>query len=421
MKKIILIILISSFTFSQDFKPHFNQNSFITIYRLPFKDSKLRIFYLYKIPINQLIFTKNSENYFAGINLTLEIFDSSSNFVKRDIKFREVALSDFSQTSDPKLFIEGVIQFELKNADYTLKSRFTDKNSGKDILIKEEKITGLISSSVKFFNPILLTANKASCDENELDNAANFGGSISFDEFSYNLLIPSKDTSVSKIFIKIISKRDTILSEPVQLYHSFPITLSECNNNIVLNSDTASYCTNNFLITDFSNKLKEGEVEIQVSEFEDFKNKESFKMFVKWIVKPISLLDSENAIKLLKFMISEDSVNILLKNAKNYDSILNLFWKKYDPTPMTEFNELMTEYYERIDFVNKEYSTISGLKGVNSDRGKIFILYGKPNNVERAAVQNGKISEIWTYTKLQKKFVFVDEKGTGDFVRKSSQ
>jgi len=102
-----------------------------------------------------------------------------------------------------------------------------------------------------------------------------------------------------------------------------------------------------------------------------------------------------------------------------YKGLVN-YWKKLDPTPETEYNELMTEFYTRVDYTLKNFSTISGIKGIQSDRGKVFIKYGKPDKTERSSNLQGKVVETWIYDKLHRKFVFVDEDGTGEFSLESS-
>jgi GWxTD domain-containing protein len=99
---------------------------------------------------------------------------------------------------------------------------------------------------------------------------------------------------------------------------------------------------------------------------------------------------------------------------KDYPKELNKFWKKYDPTPSTQFNELMSEYHKRVDYAELNYTSLSGKKGFDTDRGKVYIQFGKPKNIERSSNGEGKVVETWYYDK-ERKFVFVDKLGTGDF------
>ncbi|HZE67928.1 MAG TPA: GWxTD domain-containing protein [Pyrinomonadaceae bacterium] len=56
------------------------------------------------------------------------------------------------------------------------------------------------------------------------------------------------------------------------------------------------------------------------------------------------------------------------------------FWRVRDLTPDTEENEYKDEYYERIAYADEHFS--SGKPGHLTDRGRIYIKFGKPDEVE---------------------------------------
>jgi GWxTD domain-containing protein len=74
----------------------------------------------------------------------------------------------------------------------------------------------------------------------------------------------------------------------------------------------------------------------------------------------------------------------------------------------------MSEYYKRVDYTAKNFSSLSGKKGFETDRGKVYIQFGKPKTIERGSNSEGKVVETWYYND-QKKFIFIDKQGTGDF------
>ncbi|MGA7303609.1 MAG: GWxTD domain-containing protein [Rhodothermales bacterium] len=91
------------------------------------------------------------------------------------------------------------------------------------------------------------------------------------------------------------------------------------------------------------------------------------------------------------------------------------FWKKRDPTPITERNERMEEYYYRIAHANREYGNFD--KGWQTDRGQVFVLYGEPDYITRHSYSFGasKPYEVWTYNSFGRRFIFVDKTGVGDY------
>jgi GWxTD domain-containing protein len=55
-------------------------------------------------------------------------------------------------------------------------------------------------------------------------------------------------------------------------------------------------------------------------------------------------------------------------------------WRRRDPDPDTEENEFKEQFYERVAYANEHFS--SGKAGRLTDRGKIYIKFGKPDSIE---------------------------------------
>lgn len=56
------------------------------------------------------------------------------------------------------------------------------------------------------------------------------------------------------------------------------------------------------------------------------------------------------------------------------------FWFTRDPDPDTQENEYKDEYYERLAYANEHFA--SGKPGSMTDRGRIYLKWGKPDSVE---------------------------------------
>ncbi len=90
------------------------------------------------------------------------------------------------------------------------------------------------------------------------------------------------------------------------------------------------------------------------------------------------------------------------------------FWKKRDPTPGTERNELMEEYYQRVWYANRQFS--GPQPGWKTDRGMVYILFGQPDAIDHHPFEyNAKPYQIWYYYSLNRRFIFVDQSGFGDY------
>lgn len=92
------------------------------------------------------------------------------------------------------------------------------------------------------------------------------------------------------------------------------------------------------------------------------------------------------------------------------------FWREKDPTPGTPKNEFYDEHVRRFNHANEKFSA-SLSKGWRTDRGRIYILYGEPDEVEAYSMEIGRNpTEVWYYFDRGRRFVFVDETGFGDYV-----
>ncbi len=62
------------------------------------------------------------------------------------------------------------------------------------------------------------------------------------------------------------------------------------------------------------------------------------------------------------------------------EQFIEQFWERRNPNPGSLENEFKEEYYRRIAYVNERFS--SGIPGWKSDRGRIYIMYGPPDEIE---------------------------------------
>jgi GWxTD domain-containing protein len=91
--------------------------------------------------------------------------------------------------------------------------------------------------------------------------------------------------------------------------------------------------------------------------------------------------------KVYKKWLNEDVVWIItdeeraafkqLSNDEERDNFIEAFWQRRDPTPDTEENEYKEEHYRRIAYANEHYA--AGIPGWKTDRGRIYIMYGPPD------------------------------------------
>lgn len=118
-----------------------------------------------------------------------------------------------------------------------------------------------------------------------------------------------------------------------------------------------------------------------------------------------------------KYIASSDEI-------KRWNSLTNLeskriflfnFWKQRDPNPNTPENERKLEYFERVKKADEMFRGTRE-KGWRSDRGRVFIVYGEPSEIDRYPNEMDAYPyEIWSYNNIEGGviFVFGDITGTG--------
>lgn len=94
----------------------------------------------------------------------------------------------------------------------------------------------------------------------------------------------------------------------------------------------------------------------------------------------------------------EREVFLKLTNDRERDIFIEAFWKHRDPTPGTPENEFRTDHYRRINYVNHFFGRETPKPGWKTDRGRVYIILGEPNDIQRF---EGKTTiypaEIWFY------------------------
>lgn len=146
------------------------------------------------------------------------------------------------------------------------------------------------------------------------------------------------------------------------------------------------------------------------------------KAYKDWLEKDVAYIITDEERKAFKKLQTDDE----------REHFIEEFWRRRDPDPDTDENEFKEEYYERIAYANEHFS--SGIPGWKTDRGRIWIMYGKPHEREthpmggqydRPSWDGGGSTttypfEIWFYRYLPGvgsgvEIEFVDPTGSGEY------
>lgn len=94
------------------------------------------------------------------------------------------------------------------------------------------------------------------------------------------------------------------------------------------------------------------------------------------------------------------------------------FWNRRADRPTTSGASFKEEYFNRLNYA-KEHLSVGFREGWKTDRGRVYIMYGPPDEIERnPSSSESNPYEVWHYNNIQGgvMFVFVDRNGMGDFM-----
>jgi GWxTD domain-containing protein len=114
------------------------------------------------------------------------------------------------------------------------------------------------------------------------------------------------------------------------------------------------------------------------------------------------------------------------------EQFIEQFWLRRDPTPDSQENEFKEEHYRRIAYTNERYA--SGIPGWKTDRGRIYITFGPPDEneshpsggtYERPFEEGGGTTSTYPFEKWRYRWIegigsdiiieFVDPTMTGEY------
>jgi GWxTD domain-containing protein len=112
-----------------------------------------------------------------------------------------------------------------------------------------------------------------------------------------------------------------------------------------------------------------------VSEKQKKENAKSLKVelgktYKKWLDEDVAWIITDEERRAFK----------QLSNDEERDQFIEAFWQRRDPTPDTEENEFKEEHYRRIEYSNEHFA--AGIAGWRTDRGRIYIMYGAPDEID---------------------------------------
>ena len=350
------------------------------------------------IPFRSLQFVKKNNSFFASYDVSIILKNNKGKRIFRKMWTDSITTDDYIQTQSRLRTRKHFSNFTVAKNKYQIESELYDKDTrnkgSKNIKIDFSKL----KKKPSLMEP-LIVAN--------LDGEWGFG----VNEFP---ITGKRISNIDKGLTLIVS--GFVDNEPYEVL-AFIDGVNEDDKVIISKKDTSDGFFNHRYKLDKSILSAMG-LEIEIKLIQSKKESEFIKKIS--IYKPgLSgfVNNVESSFQQMRYILTNNERKEAKgKKGKGLQKIFLDFWNKRDPTPETNINELMEEYYIRVNYVN-EYFNMSWKEGWETDFGMIYILFGPPDEIQRsnATSTNTSIYQAWYYNRLNKQFVFRDQNGFGDF------
>lgn len=252
-------------------------------------------------------------------------------------------------------------------------------------------------------------------------------------QLNRELIIGKQDTEIGPSWITAM--RDSVVFIPPNLDEfgsQYSIVDFRQRFSLVLDSLRISRGDNQLIINqpvspvslDLSPYLKAGiseKLSFSVFEANIQYNLEPF-LYTPWFSYSIRY-SLEDQISQLRYEASQNEWQVLSKlPASKYAEAIDGFWKNHDPSPGTARNESRESFSQRVIRADEQFTIHKKLQGWKSDRGRIYIKYGEPDDISSETFPLGRYPNIiWSYYKENRRFIFADIGGYGQYTLRNKQ
>ena len=350
------------------------------------------------IPFQSLQFIKKEKLFFASYDVSISLVNNKDKRILRKMWSDSITTDDYIQTQSRLRSKKHFTNFKVAKDKYIIESELYDKDTrkkgSKKVKIdfsKQKKMPSLLE-------PVIVT---------------DLGGNWGFDDGEFPITgkrITNIDDGLTLILSGFVDDNPYLLELLIEgineenkvlvfegvdskgfFFHKYPLDIELLSN---IGIDFGVRLTQ-------SKKKKEVQKKITI-----------YKPGLSGFVENL-----ESSFQQMKYILTNNErKNARGKKGKELEQLFLSYWQQRDPTPNTAINELMEEYYIRVNYVN-EYFNMSWKEGWETDFGMIYVLFGPPDEIQRSTVNSGNTSlyQVWYYNRLNKQFVFKDQNGFGDF------
>ncbi len=368
-----------------------------------------------QISFKDLQFVKRGSGYVAHCEIEVSIYQNEIDLVSQRTFRDTIVVDEFERTSSTHEYRIAIQAFKLAPGKYEAVIVMRDLETGRavsqnlDLLVKDYYQDSITISDLQFARRIAFNEDSSPFSKNGRfiePNVARAYGYLANNIYLYYEVYGLKTPPDSVRDHLIVHYK--IMTPEGKIRKYIKKKTSKPGKN----------CVHSVLIPVADLESGRYILEVEVFDIRDMtRSARATKDFiVGWDFLAFGGFTSDELIEQLRLIASPEQIEQLKHLPERFRraGILS-FWKSKDPTPDTEINELMLEFYHRISVANRKFST-KDLKGWQTDQGKIYVKYGPPDSIQRYFTGKfDKPYEVWVYSDPNLKFIFVDEQGYGRY------
>ncbi|MBN1779948.1 GWxTD domain-containing protein [bacterium] len=365
------------------------------------QDSGLTTFRFFsKIAYDELQFLREDNRYHARYELSVTVFDQHGDQADGRIVQREIWVDSYEETNSRLNFDVAEVSFDLKPAVYELLVGLMDFDSRKTGRRKTRLTVPEYGKDQLEISGIMLADRVLPDSTGRLRGVPNVIGNFADQQESLFLWFEVYDhlgLDSVRVQTRIFSLGGDLIRTAADFY-----PLEGERTELVIHIPREELGAGRYKLEICIGKGKTAICKVR-------------ELTVHWMGMPAYANDLDKAIEQMKYIASGKETKAMKKaRGEEKTRLFREFWKEKDPTPATEENEIMEEYYRRVDYANTTFGTFH--EGWRSDRGMVYIILGAPNDIERHPFEvDSKPYEIWSYYQYNRQFIFVDQSGFGDY------
>jgi GWxTD domain-containing protein len=369
---------------------------------------KSRIDAYVQVPHEEIRFLKEGESFVGRYEVTISIYTPAQQLAHERIWSVDVRVTDFAQTTSNRIFSLSQRSIDVDPGNYQMTVQVRDQESRKMAQTRRSLLVTDFSKDSLSLSDIMIVS-RLSTEGEKRSIVPNISGNISRTSDGFFLFV--EGYAPPQIDSLDLTWRVFNLKKTEMFKHFRSEAVTGRKTQFFLKIDSLNLPMGSYFLT-----IDAVPTNRSLTSLKEAKATTSRTFTVRSVDLPIAILDLDKAIDQLIYIARESELSYIREATDPEEKRKRFleFWSKRDPDPQTSRNELMDEYYARVEYANQNFKHY--LEGWRTDMGMVYIRFGPPENIERHPFEyNTKPYEIWYYYQANRQFIFVDETGFGDY------